>query len=230
MSDTPNPNNPPEHKITPTERRNLKEAFEAMDKGTSEPGEFLEAVREALGLPEGTDTKAALLKHFPGSDAEKVVQRELAKERDDARAELTKVKGERDAEKVNAALRSAFEKSGAGREHEEDFLALARPLFTVDAKTGAVVTRADAPNTVAGQNAEAWIVSELRAKRGFWWPMSQGGASRGAGFLPSGGADDSMFNPRSPNYNFTAQLAAEARFGPAFADRARQRYGRGGAR
>lgn len=113
----------------------------------------------------------------------------------------------------------------------EDFLALARPLFTVDAKTGAVVTKPDAPNTVSGANPEAWIVAELRTKRSHWWALSEGAGARGAGYLPSGGADDSCFNPRSPNYNFTAQLAAEARFGPQFADRARQRYGgRGGGR
>lgn len=83
---------------------------------------------------------------------------------------------------------------------------------------------------MAGQSAEAWIVSELRAKRSHWWPTSTGGGARGAGFAPSRGADDSMFNPRSPNYNFTAQLAAEAKYGADFADKARARYhGRGGA-
>lgn len=40
-----------------------------------------------------------------------------------------------------------------------------------------------------------------------------------------------MFDPRSPNYNFTAHLAAEAKYGPQFADKARARYrGRGDGR
>ncbi len=70
---------------------------------------------------------------------------------------------------------------------------------------------------------------ELRVKRAHWWPLSTGGGARGAGFIPSAGADDSCFDPRSPNYNFTAQLAQEAKFGPQFADKARARYrGRGG--
>lgn len=39
-----------------------------------------------------------------------------------------------------------------------------------------------------------------------------------------------MFDPRSAHYNYTAQLAAEAKYGPEFADKARARYrGRGGA-
>lgn len=160
-----------------------------------------------------------------------MIQQEVAKERDDSRAEAAKLNGERTADKVDAVFRDAFAKSGADPRNSEDFLALARALFTVDAKTGAVVTKSDAPNTVPGANAEAWIVAELRTKRPHWWALSQGAGARGAGYLPSAGADDSCFNPRSPNYNFTAQLAAEARFGPEFADRARQRYGgRGGAR
>lgn len=203
MSDT-NPNNTP-----PT-----------ADELTARLAAIRSGIAKGLGLAEDATDEALLARAA-----------EVAKERDDSRAEVVKLNGERTADKVDATLRDAFAKSGADPRNAEDFLALARPLFTVDAKTGAVVTKPDAPNTVPGANAEAWIVAELRTKRPHWWALSAGGNAKGAGFLPSGGADDSMFNPRSPNYNFTAQLAAEARFGPAFADRARQRYGgRGAAR
>lgn len=51
-------------------RSELKEAFAAYQADTSKSGEFLDAVREALGLPEGTDAKA-VLEVFPRTDAEK---------------------------------------------------------------------------------------------------------------------------------------------------------------
>jgi hypothetical protein len=152
---------------------------------------------------------------------------EIAKERDEARAEAADVESRWAGERVDSALRSAFEKSGAGREHEEDFLLLARGLFEMDEK-GEVRTRKDAPNTLPGIDPAAWIVAELQAKRSHWWPLSQGASAKGGGFLPSGGADDSCFDPTSRNYNFTRQLALEAKYGSDFADRARARYrGRG---
>lgn len=153
---------------------------------------------------------------------------EVAKERDEARSKAADVESRWASEKVDSALRSAFEKSGAGREHEEDFLLLARGLFEVDEK-GEVRTRKDAPNTLPGIDPAAWIVAELRAKRAHWFPHSVGGNARGGGALPSAGADDSCFDPSSPNYNFTKQLALEARYGSEFADKARARYrGRSG--
>lgn len=200
MSDT-NPNNPTAEE--------LSAQLTALRAGLA----------KGFGLEESTVTDEVLLARAG----------EVAKERDEARSKAADVESRWASEKVETALRSAFEKSGAGREHEEDFLLLARGLFEADEK--GVRTRKDAPNTVPGVNAEAWIVAELRVKRSHWWPLSQGAGARGAGFIPSAGADDSCFDPRSPNYNFTAQLAAEAKYGPAFADRARQRFGgRGGAR
>lgn len=152
----------------------------------------------------------------------------MAKERDEARSKAADVESRWASEKVDSALRSAFEKSGAAREHEEDFLLLARGLFEVDDK-GGVRTRKDA--TLPGMDPAGWIVAELRAKRPHYWPTSVGGGSRGGGSISSAGADDSCFNPTSPNYNFTAQLAAEAKYGPEFADKARAKYrGRGGGR
>jgi hypothetical protein len=172
---------------------------------------------KSLGLGEDAD-EAAILARVA----------DTTKEAEEAKARAADVESRWASEKVDSALRDAFAKSGADAHNAEDFLALARPLFTVDAKTGAVVTKTDAPNTVPGQNAEAWIVSELRAKRSHWWPKSQGAGARGGGALPSGGADDSCFDPSSPNYNFTKQLAAEAKYGAEFADKARARYrGRG---
>ncbi len=188
------------------------------DELTARLAAIRSGIAKGLGLAEDATDEALLARAA-----------DVAKERDDSLAEVVKLNGERTADKVDTALRDAFAKSGA--DHPQ-LRRLPRDSpghsFTVDAKTGAVVTKPDAPNTVPGANAEAWIVAELRARRPHWWALSAGGNAKGAGFLPSGGADDSCFNPRSPNYNFTAQLAAEARFGPAFADRARQRYGRGG--
>jgi len=193
--------------------------------------EFRAGVAKGFGLGDDADD-AAILSRV--GDVEKSVSERtaaLSTERDEAKARAADVESRWAGEKVDNALRDAFAKSGADPRNSEDFLALARPLFTVDAKTGAVVTKPDAPNTVPGANAEAWIVAELHSKRPHWWPLSQGAGARGAGFIPSAGADDSCFDPRSPNFSFTAQCAAEVKYGPAFADRARQRFsGRGGAR
>lgn len=179
--------------------------------------------------------RASIAKGFGlGDDAEDaaILSRitDTTKERDESRAEAAKLKGEREAERIDAALRDAFAKSGADPRNAEDFLSLARPLFGVDAKTGAVVTKADAANTIPGASAEAWIVAELHAKRPHWWPTSIGAGARGAGFAANRAADDSCFNPASPAYSFTKQLELEARHGPEFADKARAKYrGRGGA-
>lgn len=179
--------------------------------------EFRAGIAKGFGLGDDADDTAIL--SAVGT---------AAKERDDSRAEVVKMKGERNAEKIDTALRDAFEKSGAGRENAEDFFMLARPLFTVDEK-GRVVTRSDAENTPPGIDPAAWVVAELQAKRSHWFPPSVGGGARGGG-IPPNRVDDSMFDPRSANYNYTAQLAAEAKYGPEFADKARARYrGRGGA-
>lgn len=172
---------------------------------------------KSLGLGEDAD-EAAILARVA----------DTTKEAEEAKARAADVESRWAGEKVDSALRSAFERSGAGREHEEDFLLLARGLFEVDEK-GEVRTRKDAPNTLPGIDPAAWIVAELRAKRAHWFPHSVGGNARGGGALPSAGADDSCFDPSSPNYNFTKQLALEARYGSEFADKARARYrGRSG--
>lgn len=203
MSDT-NPNSP----TPPT-----------VDELTAQLAALRAGLAKGFGLEESATDEALLARAG-----------EVAKERDEARSKAADVESRWASEKVDSALRSAFEKSGAGREHEEDFLLLARGLFEVDEK-GGVRTRKDAPNTLPGIDPAAWIVAELQSKRPHYWPTSVGGGARGAGFIPSTGADDSCFDPRSKNYNFTAQLAAEAKYGPAFADKARAKYrGRGDGR
>lgn len=152
---------------------------------------------------------------------------ELVAERDASRAETSALKSSVDAAKVDTALREAFAKSGATRGHYEDFHNLAASQFHVDPKTGKVVSKPDAstPNV----DPDTWCVAELRQRRPAWWELSTGSGSRGGGFIAGHGVDDSCFDPRSPKFNFTAQCAAEVKYGAAFADAARAKYrGRAG--
>lgn len=222
MSDT-NPNNTPEHKMSGAERRELKEAFAAYQADQSKSGEFMDALRDALGLPEGTEGKA-VLEAMPRTDAEKVVQRELEKERDDARAEVAKMKAERDAAKVNGELRKALEASGILPEFMDDAMMRANAVGFIVNDKGEVVTKSDAANALPSASPAAWVQGELKAKAARYWPTSQGGGVRGGGFTPNGlPGDTSCFNPASPN--LTAQLRYEAQFGADAARRAAARYG-----
>jgi len=151
---------------------------------------------------------------------------ELVKERDDSRSEVSALKSSVDAAKVDTALREAFVKSGANA-HYEDFHNLAAQHFHVDPKTGKVVSKPDAPTP--NVDPDTYCVAELRQRRPMWFPLSLGGGARGGGFVAGHGVDDSMYDPGSHKYNFTAQLAHEAKYGPAAADAARAKYrGRGG--
>lgn len=205
MSDTPNPNPP----APPT-----------TDELTAKLATLRATLAKSLGLGEDAN-EAAILARVT----------EATKERDEARAKAADVESRWASEKVDSALRSAFEKSGAKPEHAEDALTLARGLFTVDEK-GRVVTRKDATNTVPGVDALAWMHGELKTKRPHYWNVSAGGGAgvTGAGLpVNHGGGDDSCFDPMSKNFNFTRQLAAEGKYGSDFADRARAKYrGRGG--
>lgn len=127
-------------------------------------------------------------------------------------------------EKVDAALREAFAKSGARDEHNEDFRNLAGALFHVDPKSGRVVTMPDAPNTVPGSEPLAWIHAELKSRRAFWWPGNVSGNARGGGIGANPHGDDSCFRP-GPTWNLTAQFAYEGKYGSIAADTARRRYG-----
>lgn len=199
---TPDPNNPP----APPTVEQLSAQLAAIRSG----------IAKSIGLAEDATDEALLAR-----------AQEVAKQRDESRAEASALKSAVDAGKVDTALREAFAKSGATA-HYEDFHNLAASHFHVDPKSGKVVTKPDAstPNV----DPETWCVVELRQRRAAWWPVSQGGglSSRGTGFS-AGHANDAMYDPRSPQYNFTAQLAHEAKFGSVAADTARAKYrGRGG--
>lgn len=203
----------------------LQAEREAHAATKSKHREFCASLSKARGLPEDSAPEALL--SSLGDEETRVAERTkaLQDERDAAQAKAADVEARWSAEKVEAALSAAFIKSGMKPENAEDALALARPLFTVDPKTGAVVTKADAPNTVPGQSAEAWAMSELRARRTHWFPGNVSAGARGGGHAPASLAGaDSCFDPRSKAHNFTAQLAYEARFGTEAASRARAKY------
>jgi hypothetical protein len=204
VSDT-NPNNPP---ATPTVEQ-LTAQLAAMRSG----------IAKSLGLEESATDEALLAR-----------AQEVAKERDASRAEASALKSAVDAGKVDTALREAFAKSGATKGVYEDFYNLAAPHFHVDPSTGKVVTKPDAPTP--NLDPATYCVVELRQRRPGWWELSAGAglAGRNMGFNPHhGGAyGDECFRP-GPSFNFTKQLAFEAKFGPAAADAARAKY-RGGGR
>lgn len=191
--------------------------------------ELLGPVRKALGLGDDAGVDAivsALAAKVPEAEA-LIAERTktLTAERDAAVAERDAIKAERAAEKIAAALSAAFEKSGAKPEHKADFLLLARGVFTVD-ESGRVVTRKDAADTLPGVDPAQWIVSQLRAQRPHYWPVSVGaGATGGRSGIPLG--DTSCFNPRSPAYNLTDQIRYEKRYGKPAADAAIRQYGGG---
>lgn len=187
--------------------------------------EFCASLTKARGLPDDSAPEALLASL--GDEESRVTERTkaLQAERDAAQAKAADVEARWSSEKVTAALSAAFIRAGMKPENAEDALTLARPLFTVDVNTGAVVTKADAPNTVPGQSAESWAMSELRSRRLHWFPgNTSGGARGGSHVIPSPVGADSMFDPRSPAHNFTSQLAYESRFGSEAADRARAKY------
>lgn len=172
--------------------------------------EFRANVAKGFGLDPAASEDAAILSRIT-----------------DTTKEVSALKSAAEASAVDSALREAFAKSGATGGHYEDFRNLAAEHFHLDPKSGKVVSKPDAPTP--NVDPDTWCVVELRQRRPGWWGLSVGAGARGAGFAP-GRVDDSMFDPRSPNYNFTAQLAAEAKYGADFADKARARYrGRGGA-
>lgn len=93
------------------------------------------------------------------------------------------------------ALRAAFEKSGARPEHLEDYLLLARGLFSVEEK-GEVRTRKDANETLPGIDPSSWIHAEVKDKRSHYWPASTGGGARDGGTLVGAArGDTSCFKP-----------------------------------
>jgi hypothetical protein len=196
---TPDPNNP---LPTPT--------VEELQAQLTTLREFRAGVAKGFGLDPAASDDAAILSRITGTTAE-----------------VSALKSAAEASKVDGALRDAFAKSGATAGHYEDFHNLAAAYFHTDPKSGKVVSKPDAPSP--GVDPAAWCILELRQRRAAWWPVSAGGASRGAGSTAHRNADDSCFNPAHPGYSWTKMLEAEAKFGSDFADKARAKYrGRGG--
>lgn len=225
---TPNPNTPPAP--TPEDVEKLTKALEAEraeHKATKEAARgFRARVASGFGLGEDADDETITARLTDSEAALAARTAALTKERDEANARAADVEARWAGEKVDAALREAFAKSGAREEHYEDFRNLAGALFHVDPKTGRVVTKPDAPNTVPGSEPLAWIHAELKSRRAFWWPGNVSGNARGGGIGANPHGDDSCFRP-GPTWNLTAQFAYEGKYGSIAADTARRRYGGG---
>lgn len=183
--------------------------------------EFTGTMRSALALGDDAD-EAAIVARL--GDTESVVTAKtaaLAAERDAARTEVNTIKAEWADFKITAALGEAFRRSGAMEQNTADYMALAKPLFTLGSD-GGIVTRDGAPNTVPGMTPDQWIVAQLRSARPHWWPLSSGGGAKGAGGLPpSAGVDLSGFR----SGNVTAMMSAIGTYGEAAVLRALRQSG-----
>lgn len=219
MSDT-NPNTDVE-KLT-----KALEAERAEHKATKEAARgFRARVASGFGLGEDTDDETITARM---GDTEKTIADRtaaLTKERDDANARAADVESRWAGEKVETALRMAFERSGAKPEHAEDFLLLARGLFGVNEK-GEVRTRKDAKDTIPDVDATTWIHSELKARRAHYFPGNVSGNARGGGTGTNPMGNTDCFKP-GRTWNLTRQFEYEAKYGPTAADAARRRYGGG---
>ncbi len=188
---------------------------------------FRVRITSGLALGDGADDDAisARLADAGGVAADRVAALTAAAQEATQRAE--EIEARWASERVESSLRSAFEKSGARPEHVDDFLLLATPLFAL-AEDGQVRTRKDAKDTIPGVDPPAWVHSELKAKRGFWWPTSVGAQAHAPRSMMPGASlgDDSPFKPGA-TWNLTKQFEFEAQFGSAAADAARRRYGGG---
>jgi hypothetical protein len=193
--------------------------------------ELRRSIASKLGLPDDANSEA-ILARLDASPTETIVSERLApveKERDELKARLAEVETRYTDEKVESALREAFAKSGADVRNFPDMLALARPLFTLDPKTGAVRTKADAPNTLPNADPASWMLTELRVKRPHYWPMSIGGGAKGSSARdnPNGvPGDASCFRPGA-TFNLTGQMRYAKQYGEAAARKASQLFGGG---
>lgn len=99
---------------------------------------------------------------------------------------------------IHDNIRSAALKSKVVDSALEDILLLSERIFEVT-QDGNVVVK-DNVGATPGVSAEVWL-TEMQQKRPHWWPMSQGGGSRGSA---AGGS--SVSNPWSQNsWNLTEQ-------------------------
>lgn len=212
--------------------KSLEAARGDAKKAEARASDLRRSIASKLGLPDDANSEA-ILSRLDASPTETIVSERLApvvKERDELKARLTEIETRYTDEKVEAALREAFAKSGASTAHLPDMLALARPLFALDPKTGAVRTKTDAPNTIPNADPASWMLTELRVKRPHYWPQSVGGGSTGSKGTPNPNGvpgDPSCFKPGSSNWNLTAQMRYAKTYGQEAANRAARLYGGG---
>lgn len=201
-------------------------AKERADRKASKAA-LLAPIRTALALGEDSsldDVTAALSKRL--NDTEAVVTERMAElqtQHDELKAKHDTLTAERAESKITAALEGAFAQSGIRPEHKEDYIMLARSVVEV---TDAGDVRTKAHNgTIPGMTVLDWARGQLIALRPHWMTPSVGGGARG-GSLPvsSSVGDDSCFDKSSKHFNYTRMAEYEARFGPAAAERARQKY------
>lgn len=224
MSDT-NPNQSLEEALASVSKlEKALEAERAAHKSAKDSSrQFRARIAQGFGLGEDADADAITARL---ADSETIISERtasIAKERDEALRRAADIESRWKGEKVDSALRSAFEKSGAKAEHLEDFLLLARGLFEVG-EDGAVRTRKDAPDTLPGIDPSAWIHSELKAKRAHYFPLSSGGGAKGVpGLGAVGGPSIDCFKPGS--HNLTQQFALVSAHGASAVRTALQRAG-----
>jgi hypothetical protein len=169
------------------------------------PPDLLAQFAKALGMDEATATPDAVLATLGTrlGDAAKVTT-----ERDEAVAEVEKIRGERDAERIDAAISAALGKSTMIPANAPDALNLMRPLFHVDDK-GRVVTKGGDTGEVPGIDPAQFAASRLGSLRPHWFPASAGAGAKGGGIVPSAGVDVSAFKGGT----LTDQMALIGRVG-----------------
>lgn len=211
---------------TNTEETSVQKLKSALDKEReahkASRAELLGPIRKALQLADtaSLDEITKALGDINGHITAKTT--DITAERDAAVAKATKIEGERNAERIEAAIQAGLSKSGMIEQHYEDAASIIRGVVEVN-KDGKVTTKA-ALNIVAGQSVDQFMW-QLRSMRGFYWPMSIGGGSKGNTKPLDSHGDGSMFDPKSANYSLTRQFAAEAVHGKAWADEQIKRYG-----
>lgn len=195
-----------------TDITKLQAALQAeRDAHKATKAQYLAPIRTALGLGEDAnlDTITATLGTRLG-DADKIVAdrtASLTAERDAAVAERDKISGERNAEKIDAAISAALSKSGIIAQNTEDATLILRGVLEVN-KDGRVVTKA-APNVVPGQSAEQFVMGQLKTMRTHYWPGNTSGGARGGSHSAPSGLDVSAFRTG----NVTKMMAAIAAHG-----------------
>lgn len=165
--------------------------------GNANVDEFRASIRKALSLGDDADDAAVL--SALGT---------VAAQREEAVAEVAKIKGERDAERIDAAISAALGKSTMIPANAPDALNLMRPLFHVDDK-GRVVTKGGDTGEVPDIDPAQFAASRLGSLRPHWFPASTGAGAKGGGIVPSAGVDVSAFKGGT----LTDQMALIGRVG-----------------